>query len=209
MTPKLRFGLELAGGLLAILAIGAWHEASLNAAKSDAVQKAQADLQEQYRDQLAALQDQMTQREAHYKQDTEDLQKSFQGSLQQIALLVQRNANLPVPLQIVTPAPTKENPNPTPQVIVPSQDLPAAKTYLLDCEQCKLDRVKLQSDAEDRIKQMTLAQQQIDSLKVQRDAAIKASKGGNWIHRLSHNAKFIAIGGAIGAAAICGSGHCR
>jgi hypothetical protein len=55
----------------------------------------------------------------------------------------------------------------------------------------------LQADAEDRIKEMALAQQQIDALAKQRDSAIEANKGGSFLQRLGRNAKWLLIG-AVG-----------
>lgn len=144
-------------------------------------------------------------RDARYRQDSADLAKQFQGSMTQVLSLIGQRANLPVPITITTPAPTKENPNPAPHIEIPKADFPAAKAYVEDCEQCKIDRARLRADAADREKQMALAQEQIDALKKERDSAVKAVKGGSWIHRAGRNLKVILCSGA-GAAAGSGQG---
>lgn len=170
-------------------------------AQAEATIKVQADYQKTLQQQLADLQKQQNDRDAKYQQDKQDLQKQFQGSLQQVIAVIQAKAGLPVPLQVVTPPATAANPNPQPTVVVPSADLPQAKAYVQACEQCSLDRTKLQADAEDRVKQMQIAQQQIDSLKTQRDAAVKEGKGGSWVKRVGKAVEYLVIGAAVGYAA--------
>jgi hypothetical protein len=195
-------------GILALLAATAYVHQQIVQAKNQATQDAQAQFQRQLVDQQKAMQAdfdaKLKARDAEYQQNAATLQKQFQGSMTQVLALINQRANLPVPLQVVTPAPTKENPNPLPTVPVPQADFPAAKEYVQACETCKLDLAKTQADLADvqqqRAAEAKLAQQQIDSLKTQRDAALTAAKGGNWIHRLGKQVKVIACAGA-GAAA--------
>ena len=57
---------------------------------------------------------------------------------------------------------------------------------------------------------VVLAQKQIDALKTERDEAVKkASQGGGFWSRVRRSVKWAAIGAGIGAAAVCGSGHCK
>jgi cytoskeletal protein RodZ len=201
MTPKLRLVLEIAGGILALLALGAYISSREDRVRMEATQKAQNDYQAQLKQLSADFDAKLKARDDAYKHDSRELADKFNGSMAQVLALISQRANLPVPLTETTPAPTKDNPNPSPIINIPKADFSAAAKYAQDCEQCKLDRVKLQADAADRQKQAQLAQRQIDSLKQERDAAVKAAKGGTWIQRLGHNAKWLAIGAAAGAIA--------
>lgn len=139
------------------LAAGAWHSASLDAAKplkSAAVQQAQASMQKEYQGQISDLKKQKDQRDVQIQGLQSALNQKFQSAItpQQVAQLVTQLMGLKEPVQVTTPQPTPTKPNPQPVAVVPLEEAPQAKQYFADCETCKLSLAKAQADAEDRIK---------------------------------------------------------
>lgn len=190
-------------GLAALIVLGllvAYHNATLDKVRSDAVQAAQATYQKQLTQQMADVQKQMADRDAAYQQQVQSLQTKLQQAAtpNQIATLAAQVMGLRQPIEIKTPPATAQQPNPQPVAVVSTEDAPRVKAYISDCETCKLELPKAKADLADRQAQMALAQKQIDSLKVERDAAVKASKGGSAFQRFTRAAKFIIIGGGIG-----------
>lgn len=183
--------------------------------KADATMQAtitaQAIYQKQITSQMVEIQKQANEREASYQLQLASLKQQWQSAVtpQQIAAIVQQVMKLNAPIQFVTPPATPANPNPTPVAQIPSEDAPQVKAYVQECETCKLQVPKLQADLADREAQMALAQKQIDSLKAERDAAVKAEKGGSWLQRVGRAGKYLLIGAGAGAALLCGSGHCK
>jgi len=208
MTDKVR-AVELAiGALVILLVFGAYLHSREVSVRADAEHQANQTLQKQLGDMKADFDRQIADRDAKYREDTKDLTEKFNGSMQQVMGLISQRASLPVPITVTTPAPTKDNPNPTPIVNIPQQDFPAAKAYVQDCEQCKLDRDKAQADLADRVRQGELAQRQIDSLKKDNGDLVKAAHG-TFFGNLKRSAKWIFWGAVGGAAVLCGSGHCK
>jgi hypothetical protein len=198
----------LAGGVLAFRSWLSEHDLRLHAEEQA---KAQQTVQADAAAKAAELQKQMDVRDQAYTEQLKALDSKLQSatSPQQFAALVSQMAGLKQPIQVVTPAATSQNPNPTPVAQVPEIDFPQAKAYVTDCEQCKLDRAKLQADAADRASQAALAQKQIDSLKQEVNTWQTAAKGGSKWQRMKRAAKWFAIGAGAGAAALCGTGHCK
>jgi type II secretory pathway pseudopilin PulG len=184
------------------------HDARMQA---EAQTKAQQAVQVQIQQQMEQYQKQMADRDVAYQKGLQDLETRFQKAAtpDQVAVLVTQLMGLKQPIQIVTPTPTKENPNPQPQAVVPQIDFPQAKSYIQNCEECSAARTKLQQDAADRAAQMALAQKQIESLKVERDTWKTTAKGGTTLQRTWKATKWVLVGMGVGAAAVCGSGHCR
>jgi hypothetical protein len=176
------------------------HDARLRAEESS---KAQQAVQADARAEIAAIQKQMADRDAAYQAQLQTLNTKFSqaASPDQIAQLVTQLMGLKQPIQILTPAPTAQNPNPQPVAQVPLVDAPQAKAYLQDCEECKAARVKLQADVADREQQMAAAQKQIDSLKTERDTWEKTAKGGTKLQRIGRAMKWIGVGVVVGLAA--------
>ena len=112
-------------------------------------------------------------------------------------------------IQITVPAPTPENPHPSASVTIPEASLPGLRDTIEECKECAVKLTTAQQDIASRDAQMKLADQQIEALKTQRDAAIKAEKGGSWLRRTGRALKYVGIGAGIGAAALCGTGHCK
>jgi hypothetical protein len=148
-------------------------------------------------------------------------QKSKNQTPSQILADLPNQIPLPVPLTLETPASlqispgsqlagkppgansnpaspssyTTENPKPqTTQAVIPSQDLKPLYDFALDCKSCQAKLTAAQGDLADE-KAKTAA------LTKERDAALKAAKGGSVLNRLARAAKWFAIGAAAGALA--------
>lgn len=186
------------------LGAAAYAHSLIEGARSQAVQDTEAKFQKQLAVQQADFEAKLKARDAVYQQQIQSLQLRFQKAVTppEIAQLASQLMGLKQPIQIVTPPPSSQEPNPKPVAQISLADAPQAKQYLQECETCKLELPKLQADLADREAQMKLAQQQIESLKSQRDAAITASKGGSFWRRLKNNAKWLIIGAAGGAIAV-------
>lgn len=212
---SLRAKLEIAAVVIAIVAGGfglrTWlseHEARVQA---EAQAKAQEVVQSDLKTQINELGTEMANRDAAYQEQLKTLDAKFATAQNpnQITQLVAQLMGLKQPIQIVTPAATPGNPNPAPVAQVSTLDAPQVKSYVQDCEQCKLDRTKLTADAATRQQQAELAQKQIASLQNEVTTWKTAAKGGTTWQRLKRGAKWFAIGAGVGAAAVCGSGHCK
>ena len=89
--------------------------------------------------------------------------------------------------------------NPTPKsshpgdTILPAADLKPLYDFALDCKACQAKLQATQSDLHDE-KTKTLA------LTRERDAAIRAAKGGSALRRITRAAKWFVLGAAAGAA---------
>lgn len=211
----LRVKLEIAAAVLVSLAgaIGlfAYQAERENRIRAEATTQAQQDVQKQIAQQVSDLAKQMADRDVLYRQDMQTLETRFRKATapSDVAALVAQLMGLKQPIQIVTPTPTKDNPNPVPIAQVSTLDAPQVKAYVQACEECKLNLVKTQADLADRAKQAELAQQTIDSLKKEKSSLQIALKGGTWVERAKKTTKVGAIGGAIVAAVICLTGHCK
>jgi hypothetical protein len=91
-----------------------------------------------------------------------------------------------------------ENPAPKPgqsaDAILPAADLKPLYDFALDCKACRAKLATSQSDLTDE-KTKTAA------LTKERDAAVKAAKGGSALRRIARAAKWFALGAAAGAIA--------
>lgn len=92
----------------------------------------------------------------------------------------------------------RENPSPqasqraNAQVVLPEQDLRPLYDFTLDCKACQAKLAASQADlVDEKLKTATLARE--------RDAALKAVKGGSMLRRVARAAKWFAIGAAAGA----------
>jgi hypothetical protein len=176
-------------------------------AEHEANQAMQAVLQRMQSD----VQKTIDERDKKYKSDVDVLNQKFADaskSYQKSVDLLSSTLKLPAPVQLVTPPPTKENPNPVPVAEVPKMDFPTIIDYARDCEQCKLGLAKLMQDTADRQKQMELAQQQIERLKKENADLLKPVHH-TFLQNLGHNTKIILYTAAGTVAAVCGSGHCK
>lgn len=196
--------------VIGVLGFALWQRQHDAYAKAQAVQAAQQQFQQQLADQQKQMEAdfdaKLKARDAEYQIQIRSLGATFQRATtpKQQADLATGIMGLPSPIEVLPPTPTAQEPKPQTKLAVPLDDVPQAKAYFLECETCKLNLAKTQADLADvqaqRAAEVKLAQQQIDSLKAERNAALTAAKGGNWIHRLGRQLKVIACSGA-GAAA--------
>jgi len=85
---------------------------------------------------------------------------------------------------------------------IPQQDLKPLYDYLQDCRACQAQLTVARADlADEKTKSQALARE--------RDAAVRAAKGGGFWARAKRAAKWFAIGAGAGVAFTCASGHCR
>jgi len=101
---------------------------------------------------------------------------------------------LPAPLLLELPPPTTETPQPPAVATVPQADLKPLYDYLQDCRACQASLIATRDNlADERAK--------LAALTVERDAAIRAARGGGFWSRLRRNAKWFVIGAAAGGLA--------
>jgi septal ring factor EnvC (AmiA/AmiB activator) len=222
---KLRLWLEILGGALGGMLLWGYVSSKQDNVRMQSTITAQNQLiksdDQRFQDsqkRIDSLQSAITQAKADTTKQVADLQKKFQASQtpQQIADLANQLMGLKDAIKIVTPAPTPQNPKPEPIAEVPLSNAPVAKAYLQACEECKTNLAgqgKILSAVVEQLKekntQLAAEKEKTASLTKERNAAVTSSKGGNWIRRTVHNSKVLAVGGAIAAAVICGSGHCK
>jgi len=203
---------EIALGTIAFLiVVGAYTHSREVSARADSEHQANLVLQDQLKKMRLDLEQQAAIKDAQYKKDTESLQHRFDVASKdraKMAALLSQLAKLPVPVQVTTPPPTKENPKPAPEVVVPKEDFQAMTDYEKECEQCKLDRGKFEYDAAEAQKQLAIADQQIEALKKENAAVRKESKG-TFFANVKKSAKWLGIGIVAGVTVVCGSGHCK
>jgi len=92
--------------------------------------------------------------------------------------------------------PNNPTPKPAaaPDATLPSADLKPLYDFALDCQACRAKLAAAQNDlADEKTKSASLAQE--------RDAAVRAAKGGNALRRIVRAAKWFLIGAAAGAIA--------
>jgi len=109
---------------------------------------------------------------------------------------------LPEPLT-VSDAPLSSGPDApeAPAVItVPQADLQPLFDHLQDCQACQERLATAQQDLNDE-------RAKVSALMTERDAAVKAARGGGFWSRLRSNAKWFAIGGALGTLAASAAHH--
>jgi hypothetical protein len=101
----------------------------------------------------------------------------------------------PTPVSGRNPKNLPDAPKPSAdQTVIPSQDLKPLYDFALDCKSCQAKLAAAQGDlADERAKTAALGKE--------RDAALKAAKGGGLWRRMTRAAKWFAIGAAAGALA--------
>lgn len=151
---------------------------------------------------IAALSEEMTQRDAEKARQLTELSARFQSANnpQQIAALVSQIVGLQKPVQFVTPPATPDNPHPAPVAQIPAEDVGQVKLYVQGCENCKVELDAAKKD-------ILALRAQIEQLKIEKASlaatlaeAEKAAKGGGFWTRTRHILEAGAIGGAVGFA---------
>lgn len=98
-------------------------------------------------------------------------------------------------------APGSASPQAAPAIArIPQEDLKPLFDYLQDCRACKLQLDSARADLTDE-------HTKIEALTHERDAALRAARGGGFWARVKHAAKWFVIGAVAGAAAGAAATH--
>jgi len=127
------------------------------------------------------------------------LQQNAQTA-QQIARWAPLQAQLPQPINVNIPPATQQNPKPDAVATIPQADLPAIRDAIEGCKECRLKLAAAEQDLASEKEQLRLAGEQLSAVERERDAALKAAKGGGFWRRARRAAKWFLIGAAAGAA---------
>jgi type II secretory pathway pseudopilin PulG len=187
----------LVTAILALAVVAAWR-----AERSDRAQLAS---------ELSAAKQALAQADARqHDRDTQLLQtlstlaaeKRTVTTPEQIVRDLPRQMALPAPI-FLQPAPADptrisrpgDNPSKGPtQAVIPIEDLKPLYDFTLDCKACQAKLAASQGDfTDEKAKTVVLTKE--------RDAAIRAAKGGGVLQRVARAAKWLAIGAALGAVA--------
>lgn len=212
----LRTKLEIAAGILAIGGAAFGH--SIWLAEHDDRLKAQAEIAAAQKafDQIAA--DRRDHEQADKARDDasakqiEAMQKlasQIQTPAQIAAWIPKQIPGIPQPITISVPPATPQNPQPDAIASIPQADLPTLRDSI---EKCREDSVRLttcQQDKASRDAQIKMADAQIEQLKNEKSSLQTELKGGTFWTRTKRAGKWLLFGAAAGAAAVCGSGHCK
>lgn len=92
----------------------------------------------------------------------------------------------------------------------PSATLPAKqlRDYISDCDSVTAEYGSCKQTVSNVEKQLVAEKADHQATKAELVAERKARKGTFW-GRLKSNAQWLVVGGVVGGAAICGTGHCR
>lgn len=207
---------RVAIAVIALVAIFMWvnyreaHDAQVKLAATIEAQKTVIEQASKDRDARAADD---ARRDAQTIATISSMQKAIENvqTPAQIAAFLQKSITpaAPQPITIEVPKSTEANPAPPAQVEIPQADLPALRNQVEACQECSVKLASAQKDVTSLQSQLKDAGAQLSAVSKERDAAVKASKGGGFWSRVKRSARFFAIGAAAGAAAVCGSGHCK
>jgi|SRR5579859_513727 len=106
----------------------------------------------------------------------------------------------PVSVSVAPPSSGPDAPEAPAVITVPQADLQPLFDHLEDCRACQEAIATAQQDLTDE-------RAKVSALMIERDAAVKAARGGGFWSRLRSNAKWFAIGGAMGALAASAAHH--
>src|SRR5579863_8461907 len=98
----------------------------------------------------------------------------------------------PVSVSLAPRASRPDAPEAPAILTVPQADLQPMFDHLEDCRACQERLATAQQDLNDE-------RAKVSELTIERDAAVKAARGGGFWSRLRSNIKWFAVGGAIGA----------
>jgi len=116
---------------------------------------------------------------------------------------------LPAPVKASIAPATPQDPAPPAVFTVPQADLAALRDQVASCQKNAVALPNAQQDASSCEARAKLSAQQLAAAQDQVQALELELKGGTFWHRLKSGAKKVGIGAAIGAAAVCASGHCK
>lgn len=213
MTLRTKIEIAAAIALLigAAFAFSAWLEAHDDRIRLESTLDAQSKILDQARQESASLAAQQKQRDAALQSQLQTMRGAVAKirTPLQIARWLPRQFPLPAPASLSVPPATPQNPAPPATASIPQQDLAPIRNAVESCEECAKKLAVAQQDAAAKDQQLQLAGRQLSAAERERDAAIKAAKGGGFWTRLHRNAKWFAIGAGAAAAALCSSGHCK
>jgi hypothetical protein len=106
----------------------------------------------------------------------------------------------PVSVSVARLSSGRDAPEAPAVITVPQADLQPLFDHLEDCRACQERLATAQQDLNDE-------RAKVSALMIERDAAVKAARGGGFWSRLRSNAKWFAIGGAMGAVAASAAHH--
>ena len=101
---------------------------------------------------------------------------------------------LPEPLRVEIPQTTPDQPGPPATATIPQVDLKPIYDSLQDCRACQASLAAARDDLGDE-------RTKLAALTAERDAALRAARGGTFWSRLRRNTKWFALGAAAGALA--------
>ncbi|HTV60368.1 MAG TPA: hypothetical protein VMJ93_15960 [Verrucomicrobiae bacterium] len=211
MRTKIEIAVGIALLLGAAFAFSAWLEAHDDRLRLQSTLDAQSKILDQAKQQSAALAADEKQRDAALESQLATMRDAVAKiqTPQQIARWLPQQLPLPAPVAVTVPPATPQNPAPPATATIPQQDLAPIRNAVETCEECGKKLAVAQQDAAAKDQQLELAGQQLSAAERERDAAIKAAKGGGFWTRLHRNAKWFAIGAGAAASALCASGHCK
>lgn len=212
---NLRSKLEVMAGvvLLGLSSFGfsiwlAEHDARIHA---DETVKAQKQVFDQAAAQLQTLKADQSERDRRTAATIAALEASAskQTTPAQIAAWIPKQAGFESLGTIRLAAPTPQNPAADAILTVPEAQLPALRDTIEKCQECAIKLSAAEKDLVSKDDELRLAGQQLSATGKERDAYKAQLKGGTFFARAKQAAKWIVGGIAIGAAAVCGSGHCK
>lgn len=215
---SIRAKLELAAGLLAAIAgvagFRTWLAERDLRIRAEAETSAEKKVFDEARTEIEKLTEADRQRDASATAAIAAVQATAakQTTPAEIAAFLSRNQALPQPIIVQTSAPAEKSPengSPGPSVTIPGPDLAPMRDYTEKCESCGISLAAAKGDLASKAEELRLAGEQLSAVEGERDAWKTAAKGGTAWQRFKRAAKWITIGVAVGAAAVCGSHHCR
>jgi hypothetical protein len=175
--------------LLAVLAGRSWlaaHDAAVHlAATLEAQRRVVAEADERQRQRDASLASALSQISAAKRRVNTPAKAASE--------IPQALPPLPQPIALHLPAPTPELPEPPAIATVPQADLKPIYDYLEDCRACQISLSAARENLTDEHAKLA-------AVSAERDAAIRAARGGGFWSRLGRNAKWFALGAAAALA---------
>jgi peptidoglycan hydrolase CwlO-like protein len=170
--------------VLAVLIGSAWSAHVKDEARRDAV------IHEQEKT-IADLHEAMDKRQAELKQQLSELEGRKQSVIKVPSSAPQIiREMIPTPIQQTAAIEKDTLPNAPVAVLTKQNEIDLAQ-FALSCKECDTRLQAVEADKADQTKQ-------IAALTTERDAAMKAAKGGSVLQRFRRNAKWFVIGGLAG-----------
>ena len=196
----------LGGGI----ALSAWVKARDSWVRAEATVQAQAATIREITTEEQKVNSQEKERDAQTANQIAKMRAELErvSTPSQIAAWLPQQVRLPQELQISAPRPSRANPKPDAIATIPRPDLLPLRDYVESCKVCSVKLASAQQDLAANQQELTLAGERLAAVERQRDAALKAARGTFW-GRLLTRAKWLVVGAGVGAALLCGSGHCQ